>query len=506
VLAGAAATGFLTLAAPGRAAPVGVRLEAGRPFSFVGLVARAKALAQRAYQPPPASDPALSRIDFDTYGQINFDPRLTLWGGLDEPAVRLFPLGGYFKTPVQIHLVDQGVARRVVYEPRLFLTPSDHPFRRLNGAGGFAGFRVMNQNGDGDWLAFLGASYFRAAGPFNQYGASARAIALNSGGPAREEFPRFTEFWLERAPGGDLISHALLDGPSVSGAFRFENRRGASGVIQTVEAALFFRQPVETLGLAPLTSMFWYGENDPPEHRDWRPEIHDSDGLAISAGDGERIWRPLSNPPRVTTNAFQDHDPKGFGLSQRDRLFDHYQDDGAFYDKRPSIWIEPTTPFGAGSIRLVELPSSGETDDDIVAFWTPSQGVEAGMALSLSYRIHWIDQEPRPADLAKVVATRVGVGGRPGQAPRPGFRRIDIDFEGPALRGLTRTSGVEAVVTASGGRQIDQVAAYPVVGTTLWRVLFDVSVDQGSTDVRAYLRRGDTALSETWLYQLFPEK
>jgi len=128
------------------------------------------------------------------------------------------------------------------------------------------------------------------------------------------------------------------------------------------------------------------------------------------------------------------------------------------------------------------------------------------MALSLSYRIHWIDQEPRPADLAKVVATRVGVGGRPGQAPRPGFRRIDIDFEGPALRGLTRTSGVEAVVTASGGRQIDQVAAYPVVGTTLWRVLFDVSVDQGSTDVRAYLRRGDTALSETWLYQLFPEK
>jgi periplasmic glucans biosynthesis protein len=507
ILAGGAAAGFSALAGPGLAQPGTVRLGPPQPFSFDGLVARARAAAGRAYTPPSAGDPGLAGIDFDAYGQITYDPAMTIWGAAGEPAVRLFPLGGFFRTPVQIHLIDQGRSRQVIYESRLFQAPGDSAFRKLKGAGGFAGFRVMNPEGGGDWLAFLGASYFRTAGAFNQYGASARALAINSGGPAPEEFPWLSEFWLERAPQGGLIAYALLDGPSVSGAFRFDNRRMTSGVIQTVEAALFFRQPVETLGIAPMTSMFWYDELDPPAHRDWRPQIHDSDGLALWTGAGERIWRPLSNPPRVVTNAFQDDNPKGFGLSQRDRIFDHYQDDGAFYDKRPSLWIEPTTPFGAGSVRLVQIPSNSETDDNIVAFWTPNQPVKAGSSFHVGYRINWIDHDPRPGRLARVVATRIGEGGRPGLPSRPGYRRIDIDFEGDALNGLTRGSGVEAVVTASDGSRIDQVAAYPVVGTPFWRVLFDIGgVEHGPVDLRAYLRQGSSALSETWVYQLFPEK
>jgi glucans biosynthesis protein len=503
-MAGALA-GASVSAAPALAQPRGVALGPPQPFSFATLAARAQAIAARVYAPPPPGDPLLDRIDFDAYGQIVYDPAMTLWGGAGEPAVRLFPQGSLFKTPVRTSLVDKGVARPVIYSPGLFQTPAGHPFRRLKG-GGFAGFRVMNPEGNGDWLAFLGAAYFRAAGPFNQYGASARGLAINTGGPAKEEFPQFTDFWLERAPAGGLIVYALLDGPSLSGAYRIENHRGAEGVTQTIDVALFFRKPVETLGLAPLTSMFWYGENSPPRSRDWRPEIHDSDGLALATGAGERLWRPLINPPRVLTNAFEDHNPNGFGLLQRDRLFDHYQDDGAFYDKRPSLWVEPKTPFGAGSVRLVELPSSSEIEDNIAAFWTPDRRYGAGESLRYSYTLRWIS-EPAGGGLARVEATRMGVGGRPGFPAKSGYRRLAIDFAGDSLKGLTRASGVEGIVTASGGARIEEVAAYPVVGTPLWRLIFDVgAIDQGPIDVRAYLRHGEAALSETWLYQVFPER
>jgi glucans biosynthesis protein len=502
---GAAGAGVLGAGACGAARAAAPTLGAARPFAFADVIAEARRLAQPPYKAPPASDPALDLIDFDAYGQIAYDPARTIWGGADA-AVRLFPQGGLFKTPVSIALVEGGVARSITYSPDLFRTPPNHPFRRLKDGAGFAGFRVMNAGGEGgDWLAFLGAAYFRTAGALNQYGASARGLALNAGGPATEEFPRFTRFWLERAPGAGLIVYALMEGPSVAGAYRFDNRKTSQGVVQTVEARLFFRKAVETLGVAPITSMFWYGENSPAARRDWRPEIHDSDGLEMLTGSGERIWRPLNNPPRVITNAFQDKDPKGFGLLQRDRDFDHYQDDGAFYDRRPSVWVEPLSPFGPGSVRLVEIPADRETDDNIVAFWTPERPVAAGDVLALAYRLSWTAADPLGGPRAHVIATREGDGGRPGLPPKPGYRKIAIDFAGEALLGLTRESGVVAAVSASGPARIEGATAYPVVGTGHWRIVFDVGgFGPGPVDLRAFLRRGNDALSETWLYQLFP--
>ena len=504
VVLGAAAFGRTGVAAG--AAPNGVRLGPPKPFSFEGLIARAKTMAAQPYKAPPTPDPALERLDFDAYGQIVFDPKMTLWGGEGEPAVQLFSVGKYFKTPIEVSVVSDGVARAVAYEPRLFQAPAANPFHQLK-QGGFSGFRVMNYDEPGDWLSFLGASYFRAAAPFNQYGASARGLSINSGGPAPEEFPRFSAFWLEKGSDRSLVTYALLEGPSVCGAYRIDSRKGSDEATQAVEAVLFFRRPVETYGVGQITSMFWYGENNPAARRDWRPEIHDSDGLALWTGAGERIWRPLTDPPRVVTYAFQDNDPKGFGLMQRDRVFDHYQDDGAFYEKRPSVWIEPLAPFGQGSVRLLELPTDKETDDNIGAFWAPAKPVAAGSEVRAKYRIHWTGQEPGASLPARVTATRVGVAGRPGMSERAGYRRMVIDFAGDSLKGLTRQSGVDAVVTASGGAAIDQIAAYPVVGTGFWRLVFEIRTpDAASIDVRAYLRRNGAALSETWLYALFPEK
>jgi glucans biosynthesis protein len=224
--------------------------------------------------------------------------------------------------------------------------------------------------------------------------------------------------------------------------------------------------------------------------------------LALWTGFGERIWRPLANPPRVITNAFHDQAPRGFGLMQRDRNFEDYQDDGVFYDRRPSAWVEPQGDWGPGSVQLVEIPTSGEVDDNIVAFWTPTRAPVAGQVMEFGYRLFWTDGEPQLLSVARAVATRTGRGGPPSSDPRVGLRKFVVDFAGPTLTGLTRDSGVEPVVTLSRGSAIN-AAAYPVVGQVVWRLVFDVETAPNELiDMRAYLKRGETALTETWLSQI----
>lgn len=494
-----------TWAASGDGWPSQVPLGPPEPFSFERLKARAAALASRPYSPPATPPEALVRaIDYDAFGQIAYRPEAALWN--DRPgdgSVRMFHIGRFAPTPVEINVVRQGQTRRVLYTQALFDMPADSPARKLGRSGGFSGFRAMNADRKTDWIAYLGASYFRSADPFNQYGLSARGLAIDTATPKPEEFPAFTAFWLQHDTDDSLVVYALLDGPSVAGVFRIVHRRSAVDLVQDVEVQLYFRAAVRRLGVAPLTSMYWYGQSDRTPTDDWRPQIHDSDGLAIWTGGGERIWRPLSNPPRVTTNLFLDKAPRGFGLMQRDRDFADYQDDGVFYDRRPSAWIEPVGDWGEGSVQLVEIPTTDETSDNIVAFWTPATPVVAGQASTYRYRLHWTDQEPQPTGVARVMATRMGKGGRPGQPPAPGRRKIVVDFAGPSLEGLTRQSGVEAVVDVSPG-QASAVAAYPVVGANRWRLMFDVEALPGATiDLRAFLRKGGNALSETWIHQVF---
>jgi glucans biosynthesis protein len=445
----------------------------------------------------------LSALDFDAMGQIRYRSEAALWKDRPGGAVEFFHLGRYARTPVAIHVVEQGHARPINYAEALFDVLKGGRSRAWPPDLGFAGFRVMNPGGAGDWIAYQGASYFRAATPFNQYGLSARGLAIDTATPHAEEFPAFTSFWLEQDGDGSLVVSAILDGPSVAGAYRIVHRRTDRGLVQEIESALHFRKAVERLGVAPLTSMFWYGQVDPARAVDWRPQIHDSDGLAIWTGAGERIWRPLVNPPRVTANAFVDHNPRGFGLMQRDRTFDDYQDDGVFYDRRPSAWVEPVGDWGKGSVQLVEIPTGSEIDDNIVAFWTPAAPVKGGDALSLRYRLHWADEEPAPVGVARVVATRVGRGGRPGQPPPPGVRKFVVDFAGGRLADLRQGGGVQAVVGSSHGTPIDPIA-YPVVGTHRWRLMFDIAVEAGTTlDLRAFLRLGVEALSETWNFEAY---
>ena len=320
----------------------GLRLGTAAPFSFDSLKAEVTALAAKPYTPPPvvAAD-ILDKIDYEAHGKIFYRADHALFAeGPGEYPVTFFHLGKFFKKPVGMNLVQKGEVSPILYDPSYFDMPSDSPAKKLPANVGFAGFRYQEpRNGaldwkKNDWVAFLGASYFRAIGELYQYGLSARGIALDSAVAGRpEEFPDFTQFYIE-APEGDgpVTLYARLEGPSIVGAYRFVMQRG-KGVIMDIDATLHLRADIARFGIAPLTSMYWFSETAKAKAEDWRPEIHDSDGLALWTGTGEHIWRPLNNPPHIQASAFVDQNPKGFGLLQRDRNFDHYQD-GVRYERR----------------------------------------------------------------------------------------------------------------------------------------------------------------------------
>ncbi len=425
-------------------------------FDFDRLRARAKQLAAAPFEAakPPVPE-LIGSIDFDAAHKIKFRPeRAICSGGAGAFPVRMFHLDRFNGLPVRINVVTDGLAREVIYAREDFDYGDTGLGARLPADLGFCGFRVMNdRDADTDWLAFQGASYFRSCGEDDQYGASARGIAIDTA-IEPEEFPRFVEFWLEETSSEPTVTiYALLDGPSVAGAYKVEATR-ERGAVMAVTLELVARKDIRRLGIAPLTSMYWYAEGDRRLEADWRPEIHDSDGLALMTGSGEHAWRPLINPTAVQTNSFFDTNPKGFGLMQRDRNFADYEDDGAFYNRRPSIWVEPVGDWGEGAVQLVEIPTGDEVHDNIVAYWTPKRPVKAGDSVAFSYRLYWRNDEPHaPVNLARAVATRTGVDGIPGEAAHYDAhkRKFVIDWSGGPLDAMAQRFDVTPVVTASRG-------------------------------------------------------
>ncbi|HUO23510.1 MAG TPA: glucan biosynthesis protein D [Caulobacteraceae bacterium] len=499
------------------AAGPGLKLGAPFAFDFERLKAIARAAAAKPYTAPLAPAPdVLKRIDYEAWGKIAFDTDKALFKDSRFP-VTFFHLGLYFQSPVQMFAVERGQAREVVYSQDDFHLPPDSPARRLPQGAGFAGLRVQEPS-DGkldwrknDWAAFLGASYFRAIGQLYQYGLSARAIALDTAVAGKdEEFPAFTRMYIERPqPGSDtLVVSALLEGPSVTGACRFAMTRGA-GVVMDVDQMLILRRPVARLGLAPLTSMYWFSETAKPTAIDWRPEVHDSDGLAMWTGWGEHLWRPLNDPPRNAASAFADDNPKGFGLLQRDRNFDHYLD-GVYYDRRPSLWVEPKGAWGKGAVQLIELPTDDEIHDNIVACWVPQTQPAPGAEFDLSFRLYWLADEPFPTDLARCVATRLGRGGQPGQPRPPGQTKFMVEFLGGPLATLPFGVKPEMALQTSRGRFTDYrlVEAVPDGVPGHWRAQFDLADAAGDdpVELRLQLTVAGKVATETWMFQYHPLK
>lgn len=476
---------------------------------FEQVQARAASLAKKPFaeydNPLP---PFLSDLDYDQYRDLRFRTEHSLWLAERLPfQVQFFSRGSIFRDRVQIHVVEQGVPALVQFDPGMFdfgrlPVPMDVPANL-----GFAGFRLHHplnvHHYFDEVIAFLGASYFRAVARGEVYGLSARGLAVDTGLPKGEEFPVFREFWLVKpaAAAKQITVFALLDSPSVAGAYRFVIRPGAATEI-AVTAQLHFRNDVEKLGVAPLTSMFYHGKTTQHYVDDFRPEVHDSDGLLIAAGNGEQIWRPLNNPQRLAFSNFQVQDPRGFGLVQRERHFGRYLDLESKYQRRPSAWVSPVGSWGAGAVELVEIPSEGEVDDNIVTFWVPAKPIKAGSTHVFEYTLTFEDEPGLDSLLGRVVYTGVG----PGKDRESGQRLFVIDFAGGELGRLPESTALAVDVSASVGTLGPAVVERnPFVGG--YRVFFEFSPgDEELAELRCILRSGDIAVSETWMYQWAKEK
>ena len=477
---------------------------AGEPLvgDFAALRERARVLAAAPPRSTAGEVPAwLRNLSYDQLRRIEFDTKQSLWAGDGAwfEAQFLHP-GFLFDRSVRIWESHPGGVRPIPFRTGLFRYQGVEP-GLIPAELGFAGFRLMHPfGGRGEPFqeigSFAGASYFRFLPAGAAYGLSARGLALDTAADRPEEFPRFSEFWLERPAAADraITVLALLEGESVTGAYRFRITPGAETVV-TVTAELHFRRVPGVVGLAPLTSMFWRGEGNGTSAEDYRPEVHDSDGLLLHRGSGEWLWRPLTNAARLTVATFADEDPRGFGLLQRDRDFEHYQDLEAAYHLRPGLWVEPAGRWGRGGVRLVEIPTRTEFDDNVVAFWVPEVPPVPGIPFVLEYRLRWFLDGIAPPG-ARVVATRRGKSG----VHEPGFERFVVDFAGGALAGLDADAPVEAVVTVDATAAPHHVTVQRNRFNGSWRVAFLVRppAEPRPVELRCFLRRGGEALSETW--------
>jgi periplasmic glucans biosynthesis protein len=483
---------------------------APNPLRYEDVVRRARDLAGAAFDPnvPPLPEP-INRLDFDAYRDIRFRPDRALLGSGGGPfRMHLFHLGFLYQRPVTVNVIRDGVPTPVAYQPQLFDYGRTRIERPLPVNLGFAGFRLHYPLNDprvlDELIAFLGASYFRVLGRDQRYGLSARGLALNTGREEPEEFPFFREFWIENPqPGAERVTvYALLDGASVTGAYRFEIYPAVETAMD-VTVTLFPRRTLTNVGLAPLTSMYFVGENDRRHGDDFRPELHDSDGLLLHTGAGEWIWRPLHNPARTWVSAFIDNNPRGFGLMQRDRSFENYQDLEAYYHQRPSYWVEPTGQWGEGHVELVELPTNHETDDNVVAYWEPRHPYEPGQEIAFGYRLRALAGDETLHPGGKAVNTYQAPA-RASGSPHPGdptTRRFIIDFAGGNLAYYLTDPGQVQIVPWTSTGQITHTFVVPNEHTRGFRGAFDVKLEPGqSTDLRAYLRAGNKALTETWTY------
>ena len=474
-------------------------------FSYEAVVKQARELAARPFDATAPDLPeALKALTYDSYREIRFRRDKALWreSGSDY-RLHLFHLGFLHDRPVQIHDVVDGNAIPIPYSMALFEFGKAQVPHKLPVSLGFAGFAVTTTVNDlkrqDELISFLGASYFRFLGRGHRYGLSARALAIDVGGEQPEEFPFFRSLWLERpnAQSVDLVIHGLVDSPSVSGAFRFVVSPGQQTSV-AVTATIIPRKPIARLGIAPLTSMFLAGEGDREQRTDFRPEVHDSDGLMLNTGNGDWIWRPIRNPKVLSISSFQDRNPRGFGLIQRDREFGHYQDLEAHYHARPGYWIEPAGEWREGRVDLIEIPTQNEAFDNIVCCWTPKEPLPPGQPSEFRYRIRTISTTETLHALGQVQSS-FAAGEVVDEAAGQVRRRFIVDFNAGDLEYYLSDPKRVTVATAVSRGSVAGTIVDANVAAKGFRAIVDVTLGPGeSTDLSLFLRTAKHALTETW--------
>lgn len=456
--------------------------------------------AARPYEASGKDTPKFFReINYDTYRRITFKPDTTVWRDAGLRFQLQFFHPGYLYAGVRLNEFTDTHAQPIPFA-QSFFDYHDLKVPMLSRWGlEFAGFKVLHPLNQPDkWdelISFLGASYYRALGRNQLYGASARGLALDAGGPGQEEFPNFVEFWIRKPePDATAITvHALLDGPSVAGAYTFVVTPGLETVVET-RATLYFRRTPSAPGFAPLTSMFWFGEGSDRSFGDYRPEVHDSDGLLVAPDKDSRLWRPLVNPAGVLRSSFEAPALAGFGLLQRDRHFGHYADLESRYERRPGIWTEPVGAWPPGRLQLIELPAQDEYHDNVIVYWAPRDPLPAGKPVELAWKQRWSTAPTFGGPAGWVGSTR-----RTTHDGAPDRTRFIIDFNAQSVAAAPADAHVTALVTNSGGASLTHQVIRNEPENS-WRLVVQAQAKPGSPpiEIRAQLMLDGQPLTETW--------
>ncbi|MDO7902645.1 glucan biosynthesis protein G [Pseudomonas sp. K1(2024)] len=472
-------------------------------FNLDDVAAKAKDLAGQKFEAPKSNLPPVFRdMKYADYQKIRFIQSKAEWANDKTPfKLSFYHQGMHFDTPVTINEITANKVEEIKYDPSRFEfgdVPHDADATKNLG---YAGFRVLYPINKADKqdeiMTLLGASYFRVVGRGHAYGLSARGLAIDTALPSGEEFPRFREFWIEKPKPNDkhLVIYALLDSPRSTGAYKMILRPGDDTIVD-VKSKVFLRDHVSRLGIAPLTSMFLFGPNQPSKVQNYRPALHDSEGLSIHAGNGEWLWRPLNNPKHLAVSNFSVENPRGFGLMQRQRAFSDFEDLDDNYQKRPSAWIEPKGDWGKGTVDLVEIPTADETNDNIVAFWSPETLPEPGKPFEYNYRLHWTIDEAKyqPQDLGWVKQTLRSTGDvkQANLIRQPdGSIAFLVDFNGPALAALPEDTAVRSQVSVGDNADLVENNLRYNPETKGWRLTLRLKVKdpKKSTEMRAALLR-----------------
>jgi len=470
-----------------------------QPFSKATLIEKARALARNPYVAPDMVPQEWRDLTYDQYKSIWFKNDEALWKNTSTPyRVDFFHPGLYFEHSVQIYSVEDGMAKHFKFDFNLFDKTDKVPDLPVEDGLGYSGFRLRTEIEEPgifqEFMVMQGASYFRAIAMGQHYGLSARGLALNTADPKGEEFPDFTKFWIERPAEGEveIVIHALLNGPSVAGIYSFVITPGASTVMG-VSAHIFARKELDHIGLGPLTSMFLFDETNRARFDDFRPAVHDSDGLLVQNGAGEALWRALANPKNLQVSSFVDDGPKGFGLMQRARNFSDFADLEAAYHKRPGLWVEPGENWGKGSVTLVEIPADREIYDNIVAYWRPRSPIPAGGEHKFTYRLSWGGEPDALKPVTRVINTRMGKRFLGGYIATIDFADDDVipdDLESITLH-----------ISANTGTVSDGVLQRnPETSGVRLAFTFDPKSAR-SMGMRAQLMHEGHSISEVWLYR-----
>jgi glucans biosynthesis protein len=498
-MAGAISGATSALGLPLAAEAAGDSPNAPTPFGATTVLELSRALAKKPFEAPksPLPDP-FSSLTYDQYVAIRPKPGSAVWSG-NNVGFAIEPLhrGFIFSTPMDIYIVEGGFARKLVYDSSAFdfgklVIPGNLPDI------GFSGFRVLRTSEAGgayEVALYQGASFFRAQARGQNFGVTARGLSIRTAEPQGEEFPLFRSVWIEKPTLTDnvLVVYALLDSPSLTGAYRFTLRPGEATIIDT-ELTLTTRAAVDHFGVSAMSATYLFGQLDHKRPDDIRPMVHEIDGLQMLTGKGEWIWRAISNRNTLQISAFSDSNPHGFGLLQRERSLEAYQDDDAHWELRPSLWIEPIGDWADGEVRLVEIPSDSENNDNVIAYWRPRASLAANAEIAFAYRQFWCWTPPARPPLATVVESREGkIGSK--------WRRFIVEFSSDAFAKPERLAEVKPTLTANPGK-ITSLRTFSSAERMTYRVVFDLEpTSDGVSELRLVLEADGKPASETWLYR-----